>query len=279
MIYSLLISGSDEVISFSSVTDFTESLSATVTMHETEVGFPISDNVVFSNPEFSISGVFSYYNSMTREIILENGEFVVREFNSKASPVESHVDIEKRIRNVYESKQPFSIIKSTSLDDVTGTEVDRIKSCVMRGLTFNTTSDRHGAVFPSMQIVQVRQAEVLEEDVPNAKPQIVPIADKSATSTTAKQTTESGTDKPPNEPATSQTAADKAVKGDPEAIKRLSKAMGEAESKMVQANLWKSINAQIKSGNTNAYEWDVLPSPNTGGWMIIKPENTYTGAR
>ena len=95
MIYSLIINGSDEVISFSSVTDFTESLSATVTMHETEVGFPISDNVIFSNPEFSISGVFSYYNSMTREIVLEDCEFLVKQDRIKASPVESHVDIEK----------------------------------------------------------------------------------------------------------------------------------------------------------------------------------------
>lgn len=275
MIYSLRIASTDEIISFSSVTDFSENLSATVTMHETEVGFPISDNVVFSNPEFSISGVFSYYNSMNREIILVDGEFVVRDESN--NPVETHIDIEKKIRNIYESKQPFSIIKSTSLDDISGTEVDRIDSCVMRGLVFNTTADRHGAVFPSMQIVQVRQATVLEEDVPNAIPQIVPILNQNATSTTAKQATESGTDKPPNEPATSQTAADKAVKGDPEAIKRLSKAMSEAESKMVQANLWKSINAQIKSGNTKAYEWDVLPSPNTGGWVIIKPENVYRG--
>lgn len=275
MIYSLRIASTDEIISFSSVTDFSENLSATVTMHETEVGFPISDNVVFSNPEFSISGVFSYYNSADRQIFLVDGEFVVRQDDNK--PVETHIDIEKKIRNIYESKQPFSIIKSTSLDDISGTEVDRIDSCVMRGLVFNTTADRHGAVFPSMQIVQVRQATVLEEDVPNAIPQIVPILNQNATSTTAKQATESGTDKPPNEPATSQTAADKAVKGDPEAIKRLSKAMSEAESKMVQANLWKSINAQIKSGDTKAYEWDVLPSPNTGGWVIIKPENVYRG--
>ena len=109
------------------------------------------------------------------------------------------------------------------------------------GLVFNTTADRHGAVFPSMQIVQVRQATVLEEDVPNAIPQIVPILDQNATSTTTKQATESGTDTPPNEPATSQTAADKAVKGDPEAEKRLSKA------KLNQnTNLWKSINIKWK---------------------------------
>lgn len=239
MIYSLIINGSDEVISFSSVTDFTESLSATVTMHETEVGFPVSDNVVFSNPEFSISGVFSYYNSMTREIILENGEFVVREFNSKASPVESHVDIEKRIRAVYESKQPFSIIKSTSLDDVTGTEVDRIKSCVMRGLTFNTTSDRHGAVFPSMQIVQVRQAEILEEDVPNAKPQIVPIVDKSATSTNVKQTTESGTNNQPNPLSSDPTAAKKEAE-------ELAKEKGLFETK--RTDLTKSVKSDIDNG-------------------------------
>lgn len=277
MIYSLRIASTDEIISFSSVTDFSENLSATVTMHETEVGFPISDNVVFSNPEFSISGVFSYYNSMNREIILVDGEFVIRDESN--NPVETHIDIEKKIRNIYESKQPFSIIKSTSLDDISGTEVDRIDSCVMRGLVFNTNADRHGAVFPSMQIVKVRQATVLEEDVPNAIPQIVPILNQNATTTTAKQATESGTDKTPNEPPTSQTAADKAVKGDPEAIKRLSKAMSDADSKMVQANLWKSINAQIKAGNTKAYEWDVIPSPNTGGWVIMKPENYYTGPR
>lgn len=277
MIYSLRIASTDEIISFSSVTDFSENLSATVTMHETEVGFPISDNVVFSNPEFSISGVFSYYNSMKREIILVNGEFVVRDESN--NPVETHIDIEKKIRNIYESKQPFSIIKSTSLDDISGTEVDRIDSCVMRGLVFNTTSDRHGAVFPSMQIVKVRQATVLEEDVPNAIPQIVPILNQNATSTTAKQSTETGTDKTPNEPVTSQTAADKAVKGDPEAIKRLSKAMDEADSKMTQANLWRSINAEIRAGNSKAYDWSVIPSPNTGGWVIMKPENYYTGPR
>lgn len=277
MIYSLRIASTDEIISFSSVTDFSENLSATVTMHETEVGFPISDNVVFSNPEFSISGVFSYYNSMNREIVLVNGEFVVRDESN--NPVETHIDIEKKIRNIYESKQPFSIIKSTSLDDISGTEVDRIDSCVMRGLVFNTTSDRHGAVFPSMQIVKVRQATVLEEDVPNAIPQIVPILNQNATSTTAKQATESGTNKTPNEPATSQTAADKAVKGDPEAIERLSKAMNEADSKMTQANLWRSINAEIKAGNSKAYDWNVIPSPNTGGWVIMKPENYYTGPR
>lgn len=277
MIYSLRITSTDEIISFSSVTDFTENLTATVTAHETEVGFPISDNVVLSNPEFSISGVFSYYNSTSREVVLENGEFVVREFGSESNPVESHVDIEQKIRNVFESKQPFSIVKSTNINDVIGTEVDRIDSCIMRGLTFNTTADRHGAVFPSMQIVQVRQAVVTEENVPNATPQIVPILNQDATSTTVKQSTESDTDTQPNEAETSQTVADKAVKGDPEAIKRLSKSMSEADSKMVQANLWKSINAQIKAGNTNAYEWDVIPSPNTGGWIILKPENVYRG--
>lgn len=211
MIYSLIINGSDEVISFSSVTDFTENLTATVTAHETEVGFPVSDNVVLSNPEFSISGVFSYYNSTSREIVLENGEFVVREFGSESNPVESHVDIEKKIRNVFESKQPFSIVKSTNLHDITGTEVDRIVSCVMRGLTFNTTADRHGAVFPTMQIVQVRQAVVTEESVPNAIPQIVPYESDVATNTTVNQSTETDTNNEPNQRGSDKTLAEKKV--------------------------------------------------------------------
>lgn len=275
MIYSLRIASTDEIISFSSVTDFSENLSATVTMHETEVGFPISDNVVFSNPEFSISGVFSYYNSMNREIILVNGEFVVRDESN--SPVETHIDIENKIRNVYQSKQPFSIIKSTSLDDISGTEIDRVDGCVLRGLVFNTTADRHGAVFPSMQIVQVRQATVLEEDVPNAIPQIVPILDKNATSTTANQSTDSDTTDQPNQDATDKTAAEKAVKGDPEAIKRLADKQSKLDSLLIQKNKQLEINAAREAGNPYATKWELIPSPNTGGWTILKPENVYRG--
>lgn len=277
MIYSLRIASTEEIISFSSVTDFSENLSATVTMHETEVGFPVSDNVVFSNPEFSISGVFSYYNSMNREIVLVDGEFVIRDESN--NPVETHIDIEKKIRNIFESKQPFSIIKSTSLDDITGTEVDRIDSCVMRGLVFNTTADRHGAVFPSMQIVKVRQATVLEEDVPNAIPQIVPILDKSATSTTAKQSTDSDTSDEPNQKAEDKTTAEKAVKGDPAAIKRLADKKSELDSLFSQQALQEEINAARRAGNPAAAKWRVIPSPNSGGWTILKPENTYTGPR
>lgn len=277
MIYSLRIASTDEIISFSSVTDFSENLSATVTMHETEVGFPISDNVVFSNPEFSISGVFSYYNSADRQIFLVDGEFVVRQDDNK--PVETHIDIEKKIRNIYESKQPFSIIKSTSLDDISGTEVDRINSCVMRGLVFNTTADRHGAVFPSMQIVQVRQATVLEESVPNATPQIVPVLDKNATSTTAKQSTDNDTSNEPNQKSEDKTTAEKAIKGDPEAIKRLADKKSELASLSSQQALQEEINAARRAGNPAAAKWRLIPSPNTGGWTILKPENTYTGPR
>lgn len=235
MIYSLRIASTDEIISFSSVTDFSENLSATVTMHETEVGFPISDNVVFSNPEFSISGVFSYYNSADRQIFLVDGEFVVRQDDNK--PVETHIDIEKKIRDIYESKQPFSIIKSTSLDDISGTEVDRIDSCVLRGLVFNTSADRHGAVFPSMQIVQVRQATVLEEDVPNAIPQIVPILNQNATNTTVKQSTESGTDKQPNEKVTDSTTTDAKLSDvDPETKARYDRKNSETDFKIQLAS-------------------------------------------
>lgn len=275
MIYSLRITSTDEIISFSSVTDFSENLSATVTMHETEVGFPVSDNVVFSNPEFSISGVFSYYNSMNREIVLVNGEFVVRDESN--TPVETHIDIEKKIRNIYESKQTFSIIKSTGLDDISGTEIERIDGCVMRGLVFNTTADRHGAVFPSMQIVQVRQVKVLEEDVPNAIPQIVPILNKDATNTTVKQSTDSTTTDQPNQDATDKTTAEKAAKGDPEAIKRLADKQSKLDSIFSQQALQEQINAAREAGNPNAFKWRLIPSPNTGGWRILKPEEVYRG--
>ena len=179
MIYTFLLPD-NTLISFDAVTEFGETLSASVTSYEVEDGFPISDNMVLANPEFSINGILSYYNSPQREIILIDGEFVLSE-SSSISPEKIHIELEERIRGLMKNKTPFSIIKSESLTDVINTEYERVPNCLLKGLSFQYTASESGAVFPKMTIQQVRLSTVEETEMKNATPSLIPkerVADK-----------------------------------------------------------------------------------------------------
>ena len=179
MIYTFLLPD-NTLISFNAVTEFGETLSASVTSYEVEDGFPISDNMVLANPEFSINGILSYYNSPQREIVLVDGEFVLSE-SSTPSPEKIHIELEERIRGLMKNKTPFSIIKSESLTDVINTEYERVPNCLLKGLSFQYTASESGAVFPNMTIQQVRLSTVEETEMKNATPSLIPkerVADK-----------------------------------------------------------------------------------------------------
>lgn len=174
MIYTFLLPD-NSLISFDSVTEFSESMSASVTSYEVEAGFPISDNMVLSNPKFTINGILSYYNSPKREIILRDGEFVLVD-NVESVTESIHIELEKKIRDLMANKTPFTIIKSTSLFDILGTEVERIPNCLLESNNFNYSPTESGAVFPKMSIQQVRLSVVEETEMVNATPALIPKA-------------------------------------------------------------------------------------------------------
>ena len=179
MIYTFLLPD-NSLISFDSVTEFSESMSASVTSYEVEAGFPISDNMVLSNPKFTINGILSYYNSPKRELILRDGEFVLVD-NVESVSENIHIELEKKIRDLMVNKTPFIIIKSTSLFDILGTEVERIPNCLLESNNFNYSPTESGAVFPKMSIQQVRLSVVEETGMVNATPALIPkarVADK-----------------------------------------------------------------------------------------------------
>ena len=179
MIYTFLLPD-NSLISFDSVTEFSESMSASVTSYEVEAGFPISDNMVLSNPKFTINGILSYYNSPKRELILRDGEFVLVD-NVESVTESIHIELEKKIRGLMIDKTPFIIIKSTSLFDILGTEVERIPNCLLDNNSFNYSPTESGAVFPKMSIQQVRLSVVEETEMVNATPALIPkarVADK-----------------------------------------------------------------------------------------------------
>lgn len=172
MIYTLLLPD-DTLLSFSSVTDFSESYSANITSYETQVGFPITDNMVLNNPTYSMSAILSYYNSPTREIVLVDGEFQVVENNSLDTPLENQVELEAKVKRLWSEKIPFSVIKSTNLLDILGSELERYESCLLSSLELPQSSGVSGAIFPKLSITKIRLTTVLEEEVPNASPNLI----------------------------------------------------------------------------------------------------------
>ena len=200
MIYTFLLPD-NSLISFDSVTEFSESMSASVTSYEVEAGFPISDNMVLSNPKFTINGILSYYNSPKRELILRDGEFVLVD-NVESVTESIHIELEEKIRGLMTDKTPFIIIKSTSLFDILGTEVERIPNCLLESNNFNYSPTDSGAVFPKMSIQQVRLSVVEETEMVNATPALIPKARVADKQQVAQAQAEASTTKPndPNDP-------------------------------------------------------------------------------
>lgn len=186
MIYSFILP-TDEVISFDCVSKYSETFTSKISDYETEVGFPISDNMVLSTPTISISGVFSYYNSPTREITLVNGEFVV--FDVEGKQTTTQIDIEKKLKDIYNDKTNIILIKSTDITNIVGSEVDRIAPCLIESLSFSYSGSGYGAVTPEFQLRNVRQAVVIEQNVPNASPVLIP---KNKVATTVNQASTTG---------------------------------------------------------------------------------------
>lgn len=276
MIYTFVIDETTELLSFDSVTNFSEKQSAQVSTYTTENGFPINDNIVFNNPKFSLSGVLSYYNSIDREIILVNGVFQLSE---NSEPDLSPADLEKTVRDIYLSKTPFDIVKSTDINDIFGTEVDRIKYCVISDLDFPYSSTQHGAVFPQMQITQLTVATVVEEVVPNATPQLIPKS-KVATNEDVAQSkldadTAANASSPDGVKSGDPNLGKKAYENDPEAVKALAKRQGVVESNMNYAQAIRERARRISEGASPSSLW-VSPTGN-GGWAVRTKNDYYTG--
>lgn len=243
MIYSFILP-TDEVISFDCVSKYSETFTSKISDYETEVGFPISDNMVLSTPTISISGVFSYYNSPTREITLVNGEFVV--FDVEGKQTTTQIDIEKKLKDIYNDKTNIILIKSTDITNIVGSEVDRVAPCLIESLSFSYSGSGYGAVTPEFQLRNVRQAVVIEQNVPNASPVLIP---KNKVATTVNQASTTGD-------APDGTSTDPIENKD---LKKLEAEIKEAEmseDKAHQDGIKKSIAETQKEINDRSAEFD-----------------------
>ena len=266
MIYTFLLPD-NSLISFDSVTEFSESMSASVTSYEVEAGFPISDNMVLSNPKFTINGILSYYNSPKRELILRDGEFVLVD-NVESVSENIHIELEKKIRDLMVNKTPFIIIKSTSLFDILGTEVERIPNCLLESNNFNYSPTESGAVFPKMSIQQVRLSVVEETGMVNATPALIPkarVADKQQVA----QAQAEATATKPNDPSVKNPNVKESGNTDNSTAKDLTLAANAREEELTKlGNAMEKRADQIEATgknhsierNNNSNDWDVVPT-------------------
>ncbi len=275
MIYTFVIDETTELLSFDSVTSFTETQKAQVATYQNENGFPINDNIVFNNPTFSLNGILSYYNSIDREIILVNGVFEISEGTENLTPA----DLEEKVRSVYLSKTPFDIVKSTDINDIFGSEVDRIRNCVISDLTFPYSAGQHGAVFPQMNITQLTTTKVIEESLPNAIPQLIPKSKVATNEDVAQSKLDAEQSEKASSPdgmkSSDPNTAKKAFENDPEAIKSLAKRQSVVESLMSEAQANAEMARRIASGISPS-SMSVIPTGN-GGWIISSDVTYYRG--
>ena len=266
MIYTFLLPD-NSLISFDSVTEFSESMSASVTSYEVEAGFPISDNMVLSNPKFTINGILSYYNSPKRELILRDDEFVL--VGNVESVTESiHIELENKIRGLMTDKTPFIIIKSTSLFDILGTEVERIPNCLLDNNSFNYSPTESGAVFPKMSIQQVRLSVVEETEMVNATPALIPKARVADKQQVAQAQAEASATKP-NDPSVKNPNVKESGNTDNSTAKDLTLAANAREEELTKlGNAMEKRADQIEATgknhsierNNNSNGWDVVPT-------------------
>lgn len=176
MIYSLVTYNSDktidEIIEFSSVTEFNETLSANILTNPVENRYPISDSITMNQNTFNISGVVSVYSSKEREIVLQGDSFVMVENTDQTSTAE--VDLEKKFKMLMEDKRVFSIYRSKSMFDIEGTFLEKFDNCVLERLSLSAKVGSSGAIFPQLSIKQIRVAVVKEENNTNAVPKLTP---------------------------------------------------------------------------------------------------------
>ena len=275
MIYTFVIDETTELLSFDSVTSFTETQKAQVATYQNENGFPINDNIVFNNPTFSLNGILSYYNSIDREIILVNGIFQISEGTENLTPA----DLEDKVRSVYLSKTPFDIVKSTDINDIFGSEVDRIRNCVISDLTFPYSAGQHGAVFPQMNITQLTTTKVIEESLPNAIPQLIPKSKVATNEDVAQAKLDAEQAEKASSPdgmkSSDPNTAEKAFENDPEAVKALAKRQSVVESNMTYAQAIRQRAAKIRAG-TSPSDIFVVKSRD-GGWVVSSKSDYYRG--
>ena len=184
MIYTLYLVDANnnitETISLDVINSFGEDYSSSIAQNTVENGYVISDSISISNPKFSIGGVItdSKFRVKGHLAVFDGNTFVKsqgdnREQFQQISDDDYADKVKERLIKLWENKEVFGILESKDINNVKGSQVRNIFSCVLASLSFNK-SDAAAAIYPNMTIEKIRYAVVTIGTVKNPTPELIP---------------------------------------------------------------------------------------------------------
>ena len=184
MLIILLEQGTNDTITFSSVTSFTENYPSGVTSSPVESGSTISDNITIGNNTFSLSGVISdwdYYNpakelafgsnavyNYTYESRFNLAKFDATGFTTTLDTIPSDETAEQIKFKLQRMRNNPSLITLLiySDDNQLSTYYD---NCAITSLSFSESADTSFCVYPVMSLEQLQIAYVEVETIEKGK--------------------------------------------------------------------------------------------------------------
>ena len=184
MLIILLEQGTNDTITFSSVTSFTENYPSGVTSSPVESGSTISDNITIGNNTFSLSGVISdwdYYNpakelafgsnavyNYTYESRFNLAKFDATGFTTTLDTIPSDETAEQIKFKLQRMRNNPSLITLLiySDDNQLSTYYD---NCAITSLSFSESTDTSFCVYPVMSLEQLQIAYVEVETIEKGK--------------------------------------------------------------------------------------------------------------
>ena len=188
-----------QVISFSCVTDYSKSLSASVTSNPVENGRQISDGVVVDLPTFDISATISSYDIFddNRELIW-NGEV----FAPRQPIVQPDIRIEQVIEKLLIDGEVFTLLVSEDNDrsseaslkyeNLSKSKYEEYNNCVLVNYSLNDVSGTKDVSFIKLSIKQLNIAFVRKDQLTTdeQQPSLQKVPRKQSTSGSVSSTTD-----------------------------------------------------------------------------------------
>lgn len=181
MIYTIIVTDKfnelQKVISFSTVTDASKNISASVSNNPVESGSVISDNVVVDLPSFSINGILSSY-----DIFNDNKELVWNGTDFTTNETAAQKAVEDDIENLILTSTVFTLLVTEDNDNTANTDQVRYqnllksvsreyKNCIITNYDIQDNAGVKDAVFFKLQIKQLNIAFVRVDQLTEAEKQ------------------------------------------------------------------------------------------------------------
>ena len=162
-----------DTISLDCVKSFSETYTATVTTNPVETGTVITDDIIHDQETFSMSGIISDYafRKAGFKVVFKDGELVAEESTRDSRDELPTLYVKRRLIDLIQNGEVFSIIKSIS-KDVDGTTLESHFPCVATSLTVNDLED--GAIEVSISIKKIVVATVIFQQIDKATRRLIP---------------------------------------------------------------------------------------------------------